>query len=30
MTIEGNPSHSLNIPLEQAYEIGRALVELQE
>jgi len=30
MTSEANPCHSLNIPLEQAYEIGRALIELQE
>jgi len=30
MTSEGNPSHSLNIPLEQAHEICRTIVELQE
>jgi len=30
MTSEGNPSHSWNIPIKQAHEIGRALVQLQE
>ena len=30
MTSEENSSHSSNIPLKQAHEIGWALVELQE
>jgi len=30
MNSEGNPSHSSNIHLEQAHEIGRALIRLQE
>ena len=30
ITNEGNPSHFLNIPLEQTHEIGRANVKLQE
>jgi len=30
MISEGKSSHSLNIPLKQPHEIGRALVELQE
>jgi len=30
MTIEGNPSHSSNIPLEQAHKIGTTLLKLQK
>jgi len=30
MTNEGNASHSKRIPLEQAYDIGRVLIDLKE